>query len=349
MPSFWSGKSVLITGHTGFKGAWLGWLLVKLGATVNGYALPPVESRPNLFRALRLEAEMHSTFGDIRDEMSLRAKLEAACPDIIFHLAAQALVRPSYENPHETFDVNVLGTSLLLREIRKTSTAAIVVVTSDKCYRSTASGRAYTEDDALGGADPYSASKAAQELVCSSYRASFFADGPYLATVRAGNVIGGGDWSTDRLVPDIVSALQSQTQLVLRYPDAVRPWQHVLEPLFGYLTVGEHLLKGDASVATAWNIGPRESDHYAVSALVDAFFAAWETPPAWQRSVHHGQPESLVLRLDATRAATRLGIRPRFGIETACSRTALWYRRWAKGADARELCDDDIAAFEQAV
>jgi len=348
MASFWSGKSVLITGHTGFKGAWLAWWLVNLGARVNGYALAPVESRPNLFHALRLGAEMNSTLADIRDENALRTTLEQSQPDIIFHLAAQALVRPSYENPHETFDVNVRGTSLLLREVRNTSATAIVVVTSDKCYRNTDSRRPFSEDDALGGADPYSASKAAQEIVCSSYRSSFFANGPYLATVRAGNVIGGGDWSVDRLVPEIISALQGKLELVLRYPDAIRPWQHVLEPLFAYLEIGKRLLSGDSSVASAWNIGPREADQCSVSTLVESFFTVWDAPLTWQRSTQREPPESLSLRLDATRAATILGIHPRFALSSSCARTAMWYRHWAEGSDARDLCNEDITAFEQA-
>jgi CDP-glucose 4,6-dehydratase len=346
MHEFWAHKSVLVTGHTGFKGAWLGWWLASLGARVTGYALPPVDSRPNLFRALRLEAAIDSRFGDVRDFDEMQRVFEHARPQIVFHLAAQALVRPSYADPHGTFDTNVLGTATVLDAVRRCDgVAAVVVVTSDKCYRNRGLERGYTEEDALGGADPYSASKAAQELVSASYRNSFFADGPLLATARAGNVIGGGDWAVDRLVPDIIDALLGKTPLKLRYPDAVRPWQHVLEPLGAYLVIAERLYRGEAAVASAWNIGPANSGHRSVAEVVDLFYEAWDRAPAWVRAQSAQPPEAMLLRLDITKAARELGFRPRFGLETACRRAADWYRAWAQGADPRSLCDADIAAF----
>lgn len=340
---------VLITGHTGFKGAWLAWRLAREGATVAGFALPPEEGRPNLFRALRLDEEIDSTYGDVRDAGAVARCVSRFRPDVVLHLAAQTLVRVSYGDPRTTFDTNIGGAVAVLDAIRASdSVRAVVVVTSDKCYKNTGLVRGYVEDDPLGGWDPYSASKGAQEIVAASYRHSFFGDGPLLATVRAGNVIGGGDWSRDRLIPDIVAALLAGAPVRLRYPNAVRPWQHVLEPLNAYVVVAERLLAGDAAVASSFNVGPAERDHRTVAEVVDRMYRAWDREPAWE-PMEGAQPgEDAVLRLDASKAARELGIRPRFALDEATARSAGWYRRHAAGEDARVLCDEDLAAFERA-
>jgi CDP-glucose 4,6-dehydratase len=348
MSGGWNGRRVLVTGHTGFKGAWLAWWLVRRGAHVAGYALAPEPAAPNLSRALRLDDVVDSTLADVRDGDAVRRAVERFRPELVLHLAAQALVRASYDAPRATWDTNVGGTAAVLDAVRGSAgVRAVVVVTSDKCYDNRGLARGYREDDPLGGRDPYSASKAGQELVAASYRASFFAAGPLLATVRAGNVIGGGDWSRDRLVPDVVGALLAGTPVALRYPDAVRPWQHVLEPLHAYLTLAERLLAGDAAVAGAYNVGPAADDHRSVAEVVDRMYAAWGREPAWERVAGAQPAEAPVLRLDASKAARELGVVPRFGLDAACRRTAHWYRAWSQGADARALCDADLQAHEE--
>lgn len=342
----WNGRSVLITGHTGFKGAWLAWWLRSLGAEVIGYALPPALARQNLFTMLDLQSVIDSRYGDVRDARTLASVIESSRPEVIFHLAAQALVRPSYTDPRGTFDTNVVGTAILLDAVRMAPhVRAVVVVTSDKCYLNRGLTRGYREDDPLGGADPYSASKAAQEIVSASYRQSFFSDGPLLATVRAGNVIGGGDWSPERLVPDIIAALVSGSPVVLRYPDAVRPWQHVLEPLHAYLKIGANLLNGEAMVADAWNIGPAASDQRTVREIVERFAQIWDATSAWVRADDVQPHEAMALRLDAAKASSKLGIVPRLNLDAACEMTAHWYRSVTSGGNARSLCDADIARF----
>jgi CDP-glucose 4,6-dehydratase len=284
----------------------------------------------------------------VRDGAAIRRAVEQFRPEVVLHLAAQALVRVSYAAPRETWETNVVGTAALLDALRgQPSVRAVVVVTSDKCYANRGLARGYREDDPLGGRDPYSASKAAQELVAASYRASFFHDGPLLATVRAGNVIGGGDWARDRLIPDVVAALLDGAPVVLRYPDAIRPWQHVLEPLHAYLVVAERLLAGDVGVAAAYNVGPVAEDHRSVAEVVDRMYAAWGREPAWTRADAVHAEEAPVLRLDASKAARELGVVPRFGLDAACRRTADWYRAWSSGAEPRALCDADLDAFEE--
>jgi CDP-glucose 4,6-dehydratase len=344
---FWSGRCVLVTGHTGFKGAWLSDWLMRQGAYVIGFALPPQPGQNSLFQELRLNQEIDSVFGDVRDRDAVRRVFGKAAPEIVFHLAAQAIVRVSYDDPLTTFATNVVGTANVLDTARDYDTIrAIVVVTSDKCYADRGLGVPYREEDPLGGNDPYSASKAAQEMVAASYRASFFGQGPLLATVRAGNVIGGGDWSADRLVPDIVAALASERPVVLRYPQAVRPWQHVLEPLHAYLTIAERLHGGDALTASAWNVGPVAVDQCSVSDIAERFFLAWGQQPKIELARGEHPPESAVLRLDASKAQRELGISPRFSLDEACERTARWYRSWSDGVAAKDLCAADIAAYE---
>jgi CDP-glucose 4,6-dehydratase len=348
MSDRWAGRRVLITGHTGFKGAWLGWWLARRGAHVAGYALPPQPDRPSLFGELRLADVVDSATGDVRDAEAVQRTMARARPELVLHLAAQAIVRTSYAAPRETWETNVVGTATVLDVARAQSTVrAIVVVTSDKCYENRGLTRGYREDDPLGGRDPYSASKAAQEMVAASYRASYFGDGPLLATVRAGNVIGGGDWARDRLIPDVVQALRDDVPVVLRYPDAVRPWQHVLEPLHAYLSVAERLIEGDRSVASAYNVGPRDEDHRTVAEVVDRMYAAWGREPSWTRDPAAQVEEAALLRLDAAKAARELGVVPRFRLDEACRRTASWYRAWADGADARARCDADLDAYAE--
>ena len=348
MSDRWDRRRVLITGHTGFKGAWLAWWLARRGAHVTGYALAPEPDRPSLFAELRLAEVVDSAIGDVRDAESVRRTMTRVRPEVVLHLAAQAIVRVSYAAPLETWETNVVGTAIVLDAARAQSALrAVVVVTSDKCYENRGLTRGYREDDPLGGRDPYSASKAAQEIVAASYRASYFGDGPLLATVRAGNVIGGGDWARDRLIPDVVQALRDDAAVVLRYPDAVRPWQHVLEPLHAYLSVAERLIDGDGSVASAYNVGPHDDDHRTVAEVVDRMYAAWGREPAWTRDPSAQAEEAAVLRLDAAKAARELGVVPRFGLDEACRRTASWYRAWADGAGARACCDADLDAYEE--
>jgi CDP-glucose 4,6-dehydratase len=343
----WHGRRVLITGHTGFKGSWLAWWLAREGASVGGFALAPEEGRPSLFGALRLDDVVESTIGDVRDADAVDRAVRRFRPDAVFHLAAQAIVRRSYAEPRATFETNVAGTASVLDAVRACDAVrSVVVITSDKCYAPRSSGPAYREEDPLGGHDPYSASKGAQEIVAAAYRASFFERGPLLATVRAGNVIGGGDWSRDRLVPDIVAALIAERPVVLRYPGAIRPWQHVLEPLNAYRVVAERLLDGDAGVASAFNVGPAEADHRTVAEVVDRLYAAWGRAPEWEIEPNVQPAEAHVLRLDAGKAERELGIVPRLGLEAACRLTAAWYHAWSGGADPRALCDADLAAFE---
>lgn len=345
----YSGRRVFVTGHTGFKGSWLAYWLTRLGAEVSGYSLePPTE--PSLFAAADLGALVDHRVADVRDEAALSAALAAARPDVVFHLAAQPLVRESYAEPRATFDINVMGTVNLLEAARRCdSVAAVVIVTSDKCYRNVEDGPPFVEDDAMGGRDPYSASKGCVELVTAAYIASFFSSGrPGVASARAGNVIGGGDWAADRLIPDCVRALEARAPVVVRRPEAVRPWQHVLEALAGYLTLGASLLTHGGEFAGPWNFGPAQaSDALPVRWVVDRFVeewggGEWMTPaggPAGPEEAHH-------LRLDSSRARERLAWTPLWDAPTAVRHTATWYRRYgANPTEARGLVDEDLQAY----
>ena len=321
----YEGRRVLITGHTGFKGSWLALWLNELGAKVVGLALPP-KGTPNHWDLLRLGAPEHRQ--DIRDAEALTRALHDIRPEIVFHLAAQSLVRRSYHSPLETWHTNAIGTANLLEACRHThGVSAIVVVTSDKCYENLEQGRPYREGDRLGGHDPYSASKAGAELVTASYRDSFFREpgSPLVATARAGNVIGGGDWSEDRLIPDLVRAHAAQAPLEIRSPRSTRPWQHVLESLSGYLLLGEMLLEGRPSVASAWNFGPEPEGNQTVAAVLDRLREHW--PDLTWRHAHGPQPhEAGLLSLDISRARTELGWRPVWNLGEALGATARWYR-----------------------
>lgn len=355
-----AGRRVLVTGHTGFKGSWLALWLHRLGAEVHGLALPP-DTEPALHEAARIGALVASTFGDIRDEAVVLDTVRRARPEVLIHLAAQPLVLASYRRPIETFATNVMGTAHLLEAIRSVGgMRAAVVVSSDKCYGNgpgAMPAAGFGESSPLGGADPYSASKACTEIVAQSYRESFFkpadfaSHGLALATARAGNVIGGGDWAEDRLVPDMVRAFAAGRPASIRNPGAVRPWQHVLEPLAGYLLLAARLLEKGPEFARGWNFGPAEADALPVRDVADALAGAWGEGAGWAwTGGKHSQPaEAAALRLDCTNARERLGWRPAFGLREALVRTAHWYRDFAAGGDARELCLDEIQAQEAAL
>lgn len=325
-----AGKRVFLTGHSGFKGGWMTALLTQLGAEVHGYALPAT-GRPNLAVLSNVGKLLAGeTLADIRDAESLTKAMDRAQPDILIHMAAQALVRPSYADPSETWSTNVMGTVNTLEAARKVdSVRAIVVVTTDKCYENNGWEWGYREIDPLGGHDPYSASKAATELVAQSYRRSFFHHGPsLLATARAGNVIGGGDWSVDRLVADAARAAARGEVLVVRNPAATRPWQHVLDCLSGYLTAAQALLAGNAAAATAFNFGPSSDDNVSVSRLLDGLGQHWPEL-RWQQEVSQASPaphEASFLYLDSSRARQLLGWQSNWGLPVALEKTAQWYR-----------------------
>jgi CDP-glucose 4,6-dehydratase len=336
---FWRGRSVFVTGHTGFKGGWLTTWLLDLGARVAGYAQPP-HTTPSYFERCGLAERVTTTFGDVRDVAALTAALGAAQASVVFHLAAQPIVRLSYRAPLETVAVNVLGTASLLEATRHTpSVEAVVVVTSDKCYENLERAEGYREDDPLGGHDPYSASKAAAELIAAAYRRSFFAArGPRVATVRAGNVIGGGDWAADRLVPDAMRALGAGEPIRVRNAAAVRPWEHVLEPLGGYLRLAERLAASDA-FAGAWNFGPRDADAVPVETLVELIVGRWEGA-SWLSQPEGNAPyEAGLLRLDWSKARTALGWHPGLTLKEAVTLTVDWYRAATTAAGAREMFD----------
>lgn len=338
-PGFWRDKSVFVTGHTGFKGGWLATWLLEMGAEVSGYALTPATT-PSYFVLCDLEHKMRSVIGDIRDAATLTGSMQHAQPEIVIHLAAQALVRHSHLEPLATFDTNVMGTANLLEAIRRTSSVrAAVIVTSDKCYYPGGSPSGYREQDRLGGVDPYSASKACAELVVAAYVHSFFerSENPVaVATVRAGNVIGGGDWADDRIVPDAIRALQKVRPLMVRNPNSVRPWQHVMEPLAGYLALAGKLFEDGLKCAGAWNFGPGSSAEITVGQLADLLIAQWGKG-LWRHSKEGDPPpETAALRLNSIKAECELGWTPRLTIQEAISLTIDWYRR-AERADSGDM------------
>ncbi len=349
---FWRNRRVLVTGHTGFKGSWLSAWLCSLGARVKGYALAPA-TQPNLFSVLGLERDIEHAIGDIRDGERLRAEVTAFEPDIVFHLAAQAFVRLSYEQPHLTFDTNVMGCVSLLESVRSCeSVSTVVVVTTDKCYEDGGSPRAYRESDPVGGFDPYSSSKACAELVTSAYRRSFFSGLDQgsgrrvaIATARAGNVIGGGDWSRDRLVPDVVQSILEQRPVRIRNPHAVRPWQHVLDALGGYLALAEKLHDDGAGFGEAWNFGPGDEAAVPVLQIVEQVLSLWPGNRGFVLDSAPRPHESASLRLDSSKARERLGWRPRWDLATTVSQTVRWYRAWHGGTGVRGLTFEQIADF----
>lgn len=341
---------MLVTGHTGFKGAWLTSWLLRHGARVSGFALAPATT-PSLYAASGLADEMQSLEGDVRDLDAVARAFAETRPEIVLHLAAQPIVRQSYDDPAGTFATNVMGTVHVLDAVRRVGTTrAVVVVTSDKCYENREWVWSYREKSALGGRDPYSASKACAEFVARCYRNSFFkvTGDVFVATARAGNVVGGGDWAADRLVPDTVRALRDGEPVELRYPNAVRPWQHVLDPLSGYLKLAENLHAGGDPFAEGWNFAPWEEDARTVGWVAERLQNAWGVAPAWRPQEGPRHHEHIFLKLDSSKARHLLGWQPRLRIEDTVDWTVEWYRAFYDGAPARDLVADQIARYESA-
>lgn len=348
---FWQNRRVFVTGHTGFKGSWLSVWLQVLGARVCGYALDP-PTTPSLFKEARVAEGMESHIGDILDLERLRSVLRAFQPEIVIHMAAQPLVRLSYDEPVLTFQTNAMGTLHLLEAVRSCPTIRSVVnVTTDKCYENREWVWGYRENEAMGGHDPYSSSKGCAELITSAYRRSFFSTGAVaLASARAGNVIGGGDWAIDRLVPDILRAFQANTTAVIRNPSSTRPWQHVLEPLSGYLLLAERLHEAGQRFAGAWNFGPSEDDVQPVSWIADRLVELWGGEARWIRtSATEAMHEARSLKLDCSKARVELGWGPRLTLDVALSRIVSWHRAWSDGIDIREFCREEISRFGASV
>lgn len=350
-PTFWQGRRVFVTGHTGFKGAWLCMLLKSFGARIAGYAFDP-PTQPNLYHLACVDKLVESTLGDVRDLETLSSCVRDFAPELVFHMAAQSVVLRSYEDPVETYSTNVLGTVNILEAVRRMrSRCSVINVTTDKCYESRGKADGYRESDALGGHDPYSNSKACSELVGRCYRDSFFPlnrcneHGVGLASARAGNVIGGGDWTPRQLIPDAIAAFLESRPVALRHPQAVRPWQHVLDCLAGYLTLAQALDEDVHAYSGAWNFGPANKDSRPVCFVVETLASYWGAQKGWvQDGVSHPQEEQL-LRLDATKAAASLRWQCRLPIDEALRWVALWYRDFHGGRNAEDLCKAQISSY----
>src|SRR5512139_2839821 len=348
-PDFWRAKRVLLTGHTGFKGSWLSLWLQSLGADVHGLALEP-PTTPDLFTEARVGEGMASTIGDIRDYETVRAVMAAFKPEIVIHMAAQPLVRLSYSEPVATYATNVMGTVHVLEAARNAgSVRAIVNVTTDKCYENKEWVWGYREDEPMGGHDPYSNSKGCSELVTSAYRRSFFqSKGIALASARAGNVIGGGDWAVDRLVPDILRAFEKGQPVTIRNPHATRPWQHVLEPLSGYLLLAQNLYgQSGQRYAEGWNFGPHDEDARPVQWIVEHMVDNWGNGASWQLDGGEHPHEANYLKLDISKAKARLGWTPSWDLATALEKITSWHHAWLAGRDVQQLCQQQIAEYMQ--
>ncbi|MDX2256971.1 MAG: CDP-glucose 4,6-dehydratase [Pseudanabaenaceae cyanobacterium bins.39] len=348
---FWQGKRVLVTGHTGFKGSWLSLWLQSLGTDLVGYSLA-APTTPNLFELARISDRMVSVVGDVGDLDHLVRVFAEYQPEIVIHMAAQALVRESYQNPVGTYAVNVMGTVNVLEAVRQTkSVRAVVNVTSDKCYENQEWVWGYRESEAMGGYDPYSSSKGCAELVTAAYRNSFFNISNYaqhgvgVASARAGNVIGGGDWACDRLIPDLIRAWQVQEKVVIRYPQAIRPWQHVLEPLSGYLTLAEHLYHDGITYGGAWNFGPHDSDAQTVGWIVEQMANLWEGEADWIKGNVAQPHEAHYLKLDCSKARNILKWQPKLNVKTALTWVMDWTKAWQSGADMRDVTLAQIRQF----
>lgn len=341
----WAGRRVLVTGHTGFKGGWLSLWLHQLGAEVTGFALP-APTDPSFFEQTRLAELIDHVEGDVRDAGALDEVVARCRPEVVFHLAAQPLVRYSYAEPVETYATNIMGTVHVLDACRRVpGVEAVVCITTDKCYENREWVWPYRENDPVGGHDPYSSSKGAAELVIAGYRRSFFQnDGPAVASVRAGNVIGGGDWAQDRLIPDIMRALLAGERPLIRAPGSIRPWQHVLEALSGYLLIAERLLQGDRAVATAYNFGPADEDARPVSWVVEQMLSQWGTE-GWERPVGEQPHEAQLLKLDCSKARGELGWRPAFRLDQALAKVIEWHRHVADGKDARDISLEQLKGY----
>lgn len=351
--TFWRGKRVFLTGHTGFKGSWASLLLQQLGADVTGYSLP-APTEPALFDVANVAQGMTSIIGDIRDASSLETVMRRARPDIVIHMAAQPLVRYSYDNPVETYSTNVMGLVNLFEAVRNTeSVRALVNVTSDKCYENREWAWGYRENEAMGGYDPYSSSKGCAELITSAYRRSYFNPETYdrhgvaLGSGRAGNVIGGGDWALDRLIPDIIRAIASNRTVLLRSPHAIRPWQHVLEPVSGYLMLAEKLYAGDLSFADGWNFGPSDEDMKPVKWIVDQLTTLWGDGVNWRLDDVQGPHETTFLKLDCSKARNLLGWRPTRSLVEALEMITQWHRAYVEGQVMHDVTITQIELFQQ--
>ncbi|ALS66396.1 CDP-glucose 4,6-dehydratase [Pandoraea apista] len=346
-PEFWRDKRVFLTGHTGFKGSWMSLWLQSMGANVHGYALPP-PTNPSLFVAANVADGMASTIADVRDLDAISRAMAGFQPEIVIHMAAQPLVRLSYSEPVETYATNVMGTVHVLEAARRTaSVRAIVNVTTDKCYENNEWVWGYRENEPMGGHDPYSNSKGCSELVTSAYRRSFFsADGtPALASARAGNVIGGGDWAADRLIPDILRAFERGEPVVIRNPFSIRPWQHVLEPISGYLMLAEKLYSEGHRWAEAWNFGPDEQDARPVQWIVEELIGTWGNGASWRLDGGEHPHEANYLKLDIAKARSVLGWRPRWNLATALAKITAWQQAQLRNEDVRALCIAQIAEY----
>jgi len=344
---FWNKKRVFLTGHTGFKGSWLSTWLIRMGAEVTGYALVP-PTVPSLFDLCNISLDLDSNEGNVCDFQHLSKVIRKSRPDIVFHMAAQSIVRASYDDPVETYDTNVMGTVNLLQSIRDVdSVRACIVVTSDKCYENRERVWSFRESDPLGGRDPYSSSKGCAELVTSSFRSSFFEHSETaIASVRAGNVIGGGDWAKDRLIPDIMTALMAGKKVSIRNPDAIRPWQHVLEPLHGYLLLAEKLCHEGNRYAEPWNFGPYDSDVQPVSSIVIKLAEEWGTNDDWKSDGEKQPHEANFLKLDSSKARSQLGWAPKLSLDDALAWIVEWYRALESRMDMKDFTNKQIATYE---
>ena len=343
-PAFWRGRRVLLTGHTGFKGSWMSVWLKEMGADLTGFSLHP-PTRPSLFEEAKLAADMHSILGDIRDLDAVKKAFEASRPEVVIHMAAQPLVRESYKFPVDTYEVNVMGTVNVLEAVRQTpGIRAAVIVTTDKCYENKEWPWGYRENEPMGGYDPYSNSKGCAELVTSAYRSSYFNPAEYdthhiaVATARAGNVVGGGDWADDRLIPDIIRSIMAGSQVNIRSPFAIRPWQHVLEAVGAYLLLAQRLCTDGAAFGEGWNIGPRSDDARDVEYVVRAICSNWGNGATYRIDSSPNPHEASCLKLDISKIENRLGWHPVWPLPVTLEKTAAWYKAYAGGANARDLC-----------
>jgi CDP-glucose 4,6-dehydratase len=348
-PAFWKGRKVFLTGHTGFKGSWLSLWLQDMGAIVKGYALEP-STKPNLFTEAKVIQNMDSEKGDINDLNHITESMKVFSPEVLIHMAAQPLVRLSYQEPVLTYATNVMGTVNVLEAARKcTNLKAIVSVTTDKCYENKEWDWGYRENEPMGGHDPYSSSKGCAELISAAYRKSFFNghNSAGLATARAGNVIGGGDWSVDRLIPDILRAFEKNKPVIVRNPMSTRPWQHVLEPLSGYLVLAQNLYEEKNNVAEGWNFGPRDEDCKPVSWILDKMVTMWGKGATWELDKNSNPHEAGYLKLDCSKAAMRLNWYPKWNLEDTLESIINWHQCYTSGESTQEQCLLEIAKYQK--